>query len=310
MQKEKISSPTYIGGQAVIEGVMMRGKKMYALAVRKPNKEIAVVTKDLKPLQDKYKFLKLPIFRGMVAFVDSLVMGMSIMTQSVEIASTEEEAYEPTTKFEKFLDKTFGEKLNDYVMYFSIFIAFLISMGLFMFLPVWISQFTNGFIGDKKWLLGVVEGLVKITIFICYILLISSQKDVRRVFAYHGAEHKTINCLESGDELIVSNVRKHTRVHKRCGTSFLLIVMLMSMIVFFFVRTDIVWLRFVIKILTIPFIAGLSYEVIRWAGRSESFIVKIVSFPGLCMQMLTTAEPEDDQIEVAIAATKEVLRNE
>lgn len=304
--------PKTIGGQAVIEGVMMRGKKMYAMAVRNPNKEIEIVKKDFTPVSDKYKWLRLPILRGVVSFVDSLVMGMKIITLSAEIAMGDEENGEPyePSKFEKFLTRTFGEKLNDILLYTSVCIALVFSVLLFILTPTWLASFIRPLLGGNTWALGVVEGLLRIFILVAYVYLISRSKDIQRVYEYHGAEHKTINCLEHGDELTVANVAKHTRLHKRCGTSFLLIVMIISMVVFFFIRTDVVWMRFGFRLLLVPVIAGLSYELIRWAGRSDSALVNIVSYPGMCLQKITTSEPADDQIEVAIAAMKEVLAHE
>ena len=313
MSKNKLNStnaqPTFIGGQAVIEGVMMRGKKIYALAVRTPSKEIAIEKEELHPLSEKYKVLKLPIVRGVIAFVESLVMGMKITTRSVELAGLDEIEEEPS-RFEIWLQDKFGDKLNDVLIGLSVTFALALSVGLFMLLPVWLSSFIRPLIDENTWALGIIEGFVRIGIFAFYIFLISKLKDMQRVFAYHGAEHKTINCFESGDELTVENVQKHTRLHKRCGTSFLLIVMIVSMITFMFVRTDVVWMRFAMRIVLVPFIAGVSYEVIRWAGRSSSPLVGIISAPGMLMQKLTTQEPEDDQIEVAIAAMNGVLESE
>ena len=266
--------PTNIGGQAVIEGVMMRGKKIYAMAVRNPEGEIVVEKKPVGGLGKKGLF-RYPIFRGMAAFVDSLVT---------------------------------GTKINDILIYFSVFISLLLGMGLFFVLPVAIGNLFKTLV--PTWALGIIEGLIRIAIFLGYLWLISRMKEIKRVFQYHGAEHKTIACFESGKELTVENVRPCTRLHKRCGTSFLLFVMLISMIVFFFVRTDVFWLRLITRICLVPFIAGISYEVIRWAGNSESSFVKIVSAPGLCLQKLTTAEPDASQIECAIAAMKGVLEDE
>ncbi|MPN22955.1 hypothetical protein SDC9_170340 [bioreactor metagenome] len=181
-------------------------------------------------------------------------------------------------------------------------------MALFVLLPVWIGSFFNSFV--PTWALGVIEGLVRIAIFLLYIVLISQMNDIKRVFQYHGAEHKTINCYEDEKELNVENVMEHTRFHKRCGTSFLILVMLVSMVVFFFVRTDTIWLRFLSRLLLIPFVAGISYEIIRWAGRSDSKLVAIVSYPGICLQKITTKEPDAPQIETAIAALKGVLEDE
>ena len=295
-----------IGGQAVIEGVMMRGKKIYAMAVRNPEGEIVVEKKPVGGLGKKGLF-RYPIFRGMAAFVDSLVTGTKILMRSAEIAGEgwEEEELSP---FEQWLKEKLGDKINDILIYFSVFISLLLGMGLFFVLPVAIGNLFKTLV--PTWALGIIEGLIRIAIFLGYLWLISRMKEIKRVFQYHGAEHKTIACFESGKELTVENVRPCTRLHKRCGTSFLLFVMLISMIVFFFVRTDVFWLRLITRICLVPFIAGISYEVIRWAGNSESSFVKIVSAPGLCLQKLTTAEPDASQIECAIAAMKGVLEEE
>jgi len=302
---------TTIGGQAVIEGVMMRGKRLYAMAVRRPDKEIEMVTGEIKPIEEKFPPFGWPVLRGVVKFVDSLVMGMKLITKSAEIAGFEDTDAEPDSKFEKWLMDKFGDKLiMDILLGTSIVLAIGISILLFFFLPVWITSFANRFIGEETWLLGVIEGCVKISIFILYVLLISRSKDIQRVFQYHGAEHKTISCFEHHEPLTVENVRKYPCLHRRCGTSFLIIVMIISMIVFAFVSTDVVWMRFGFRLLLIPFIAGISYEVIRWAGKSESPIVGIISWPGMAMQRLTTTEPDDNQIEVAIASMTEVLKHE
>lgn len=297
---------TNIGGQAVIEGVMMRGKKIYAMAVRNPEGEIVIEKKDWGGLGKKGIF-KYPIFRGMAAFVDSLVSGTKILMRSAEIAGEgwEEEELSP---FEQWLTDKLGDKINDILIYFSVFLSLVLGMGLFFVLPVFFGNFFKNYV--PTWALGVIEGLVRIAIFLAYLWLISRMKEIHRVFQYHGAEHKTIACFESGKELTVENVRPCTRLHKRCGTSFLLFVMLISMVVFFFVRTDVFILRLVTRICLVPFIAGISYEVIRWAGKSESGLVKLVSAPGLCLQKLTTAEPDEGQIECAIAAMKGVLEDE
>lgn len=302
-----------IGGQAVIEGVMMRGKRMYALAVRNTNtKKIEVFEQILTPASDRFKFLAWPIIRGVVSFVDSLIMGMKVITKSAEMSGLEdfEEEEENKGKFDKWLEDKFGEKLADYLIYFSVFIAIILSVALFMVLPVWLSSLLNKALKVDSWALGIVEGLVRICIFLGYIFLTAQLKDVKRVFMYHGAEHKTINCFESDEELTVENVRKHTRLHKRCGTSFLIIVMIVSMVVFLFLRTDVVYLRIISRILLVPVIAGLSYEIIKWAGRNDNLLVKIVSAPGLALQLITTKEPDDDMIEVAIESLKAVLAKE
>lgn len=301
--------PTNIGGQAVIEGVMMRGKRIYAMAVRKPDNELEMVVESITPAADKFPPLGWPIVRGVVSFVNSLVLGMKLITKSAEIAGVDE-TEEPETKFEKFLVDKLGDKLMDVMLGFSVILALCLSVLLFMWLPVWISSFFNRFIGENTWALSMIEGVVKISIFVLYILLISRMKDIQRVFAYHGAEHKTINCFEHNEELTIDNVRRHSRLHRRCGTSFLIIVMLISILVFMFVHTNAVWTRFMFKLLLVPVIAGISYEVIKWAGRSESALVRVVSSPGMLMQKFTTREPDDSQIEAAIAAMAEVLAHE
>lgn len=304
--KEKRVRPTSIGGQAIIEGVMMRGKRIYAMAVRNPAGGITVEKNEWGGIANKGIF-KYPIFRGIGAFVDSLITGTKILMHSAEIAG-EDWAEEELSPFEKYLQNKFGDKINDILIYFSVTVSLILGMGLFFVLPVWLGNFFKTIV--PVWGLGVIEGLLRIGIFLLYLFLISRMKEIKRVFQYHGAEHKTINCFESGKDLTVENVMPCTRLHKRCGTSFLLFVMIISMIVFFFVRTDSIALRLVSRIFLVPFIAGISYEVIRWAGRSESKLVGAISYPGLCLQKITTAEPDASQIETAIAAMKGVLEDE
>ncbi|MCQ4937496.1 MULTISPECIES: DUF1385 domain-containing protein [Anaerotignum] len=303
---EKRVRPTSIGGQAIIEGVMMRGKRIYAMAVRNPAGGITIEKNEWGGIANKGIF-KYPIFRGIGAFVDSLITGTKILMHSAEIAG-EDWAEEELSPFERYLQNKFGDKINDILIYFSVTVSLILGMGLFFVLPVWLGSFFKTIV--PVWGLGVIEGLLRIGIFLLYLFLISRMKEIKRVFQYHGAEHKTINCFESGKELTVENVMPCTRLHKRCGTSFLLFVMIISMIVFFFVRTDSVALRLVSRIFLVPFIAGISYEVIRWAGRSESKLVEAISYPGLCLQKITTAEPDASQIETAIAAMKGVLEDE
>jgi len=302
---------THIGGQAAIEGVMMRGKKMYALSVRGPGGEIETVKRDLK--KSKYSWLfKLPILRGIAAFGSSVVVGTKIIYDSADMAGYSDLTEENPSKFDKFLEKTFGDKLYSYVMGFAVFVAVAFSVLLFFVLPSFISSVAIApFIGEgNTWALGIFEGLLRFAIFLFYLMLVARSKDVKRIFGYHGAEHKTINCFEHGEELNVENVKRHTRLHKRCGTSFLLIVMVISMIVFFFVRVQDPWLRILSRVLLIPFIAGLSYEFIKLAGRSDSVVMKVLSYPGLMLQKITTIEPDDGQIEVAIEAMRNVLGEE
>ena len=298
---------TNIGGQAVIEGVMMRGKKIYALAVRNPEGGITVEKQEWGGI-GKGKAFRLPILRGVAAFLDSLVTGTKILMRSAEIAGEEDVSEAELTGFEKFINDKLGEKANDVFIYISVTLSLILGMLLFFLLPVWLGNFFKDMV--PVWALGIVEGVLRIAIFLLYLFGISRMKEIHRVFQYHGAEHKTINCFESEKELTVENVMPCTRLHKRCGTSFLLFVMLISIVVFFFVRTDSFLLRLVTRVLLVPVIAGLSYEVIRWAGKSESKLVAAISYPGLCLQKLTTAEPDAAQIETAIAAMKGVLEDE
>lgn len=299
---------TNIGGQAIIEGVMMRGKKIYAMAVRNPEGGITLEKQDCGGLGAKHKLFKLPIFRGMAAFVDSLVIGTKILMRSAELAGQAILEEEEPSKFEQFLEKKLGGKLNEVMIYISVTISMIFGVFLFFMLPVWLGNFFKQIV--PPWGLGVVEGLIRIAIFLIYIFAISRMKEIQRVFQYHGAEHKTINCFEKELPLTPENAMQCTRLHKRCGTSFLLIVMLISMFVFFFVHTDEIWLRLISRVVLVPFIAGLSYEVIRWAGTHEGKFVDMISYPGLCLQKITTSEPDESQLETAIAAMKGVLEDE
>ncbi len=301
-----------IGGQAVIEGVMMRGKSLYALAVRKPDKTIAVEKTNVKTADQRPAFYKWPLVRGVVSFVDSLVMGMKVTKRSAEMAGLDDIEYDEESKFEKWLETKFGDKLADYMIYFSVFVSIILCIGIFMVLPTAISKGLSGLmgIGEHTEFLGVLEGIVRILIFICYLFLISMMKDVKRVLQYHGAEHKTINTFEKGMPLTVENVRKSTRLHKRCGTSFLAIVMIVSMILFFFVRTDTIWLRILSRVVLVPLVAGISFEFIRYAGSHDNLLVNIISAPGILMQYITTKNPDDEMLEVAIASLNAVLEVE
>ncbi|WP_058486229.1 DUF1385 domain-containing protein [Defluviitalea phaphyphila] len=296
-----------VGGQAVIEGVMMRGTKSYSVAVRKLNKEIVVDKKPVTGIISKYSIFKLPILRGIATFIDSMIIGIKTLTYSAEFFEVEDEK---PSKFENYLKKKFGDKLDDYVVGFSIFIAILLGIALFMVSPFLISRlFRNIF--KSIWIQNTLEGFFRIAIFLTYIYFISKMKDIQRVFEYHGAEHKTINCLEHEEELTIENVRKHSRLHKSCGTSFLLIVILISVFVFIIFNVENVWMRFFSRIIFVPLIAGISYEVIRWARKSNSKLANIISIPGMWLQrVFTTREPDDEQIEVAIVALERVLEDE
>ena len=298
---------TSIGGQAVLEGVMMRGPKQIATAVRKSNGEIVM---DIRPVSEtvtKHKLNKIPVLRGVVNFFGSMVTGTKCLMFSADQYDLEDDSYEPS-KFEKWLDDKLGDKIKDITIYFSVVIALIFSIGLFMMLPHFISSFA-GRLTENTVILNTVEGAVKMIIFMIYILLISRMKDIQRVFEYHGAEHKSIACYESGMELTPENAAKCSRLHPRCGTSFLLIVMIISIIFY----ACLPWanthfgLRIVYRLLLLPVVAGVSYEILKFAGKSNNKIVKILTKPGLFLQKLTTREPDESQIEVAIASLKAVI---
>lgn len=290
-----------VGGQAVIEGVMMRYGNEYAIAVRKPNHEIEVKKDEYRGMVSKLGLRNVPIIRGVFAFIDSFVLGMSTLTYSAsfyEEESTSGGAAEKTPK-------KYSELLNKAIMALTVVIAVVFAVGLFMVLPFFVSNIFKSFISSRI-LLAILEGVVRIGLFLTYIVLISRMEDIKRVFMYHGAEHKTINCIEHGEELNVENAKKYSRLHKRCGTSFLLIVMVISSIFIFFITVDNVFLKVLIRILLLPVIAGISYEVIQWAGRGDSALVNIISKPGMWLQKLTTREPEDDMLEIAIMSLEAI----
>ena len=293
-----------IGGQAVIEGIMMKNQDNYATAVRRPDGSIEVKKDTYVSMTEKVKFFALPFVRGVFSFADSMILGMRSLTWSASFFEDDED--EEPGKLEKFLTDRFGEKLEAALMTAVMVFSILMAIVIFMVLPLVIANFFRQFIASET-VMAVLEGLIRIMIFIGYIKLISGMEDIRMTFMYHGSEHKCINCLENGLVLNVENVRNSSKEHKRCGTSFLLFVMVISILFFMVVRVDTVWLRIVSRIVLIPVIAGVSYEVLRLAGRSNSKIMNIVSRPGMWMQGLTTKEPDDSMIEVAIAAVEEVF---
>lgn len=293
-----------IGGQAVIEGIMMKNKDNYATAVRKPDGEIEIQQDTYVSMTEKVKFCALPFVRGVFSFADSMVLGMKTLSFSAGFFEDDEDS-EPG-RFELWLEKTFGEKLEKVLMSFVMVFSVAMAIAIFMVLPLLIAGFFKQFIRSDT-VMAVLEGFIRIGIFIAYIKLISRMEDIRRTFMYHGAEHKCINCIEHGLPLTVENVRNSSKQHKRCGTSFLIIVMIISILFFMVIRVDTVWLRIISRIVLIPVIAGVSYEFLRLAGRSDSAIVNFLSKPGMWMQNLTTKEPDDSMIEVAIAAVNTVF---
>lgn len=293
-----------IGGQAVIEGVMMKNMDRYAVSVRKPDGKIETKVEECVSFAEKHPLFKLPILRGMVNFLESMVIGMQTLNYSASFYEDEEEQTEGKT--EQFLEKLLGEKAEKVIMGIVLVFSLAISIGLFMILPYIASEAAGKLIHNEYGIL-LMEGVLRIAIFLGYIVLISQMEDIKRVFMYHGAEHKTINCLEAGVELTPENVDNYSRLHKRCGTSFIFIVMIISMVFFFFIRVDTIWLRIVLRLLFLPLVAGVSYEFIRLAGSSDHPLVQIFSKPGLALQKLTTKEPDHSMIEVAIASVEGVF---
>lgn len=293
-----------IGGQAVIEGVMMKNMDRYAVSVRKPNGKIETKVEECVSFAEKHPLFQLPVFRGMANFLESMVIGMKTLNYSASFYEDEEEQTESRT--EQLLEKILGEKAEKIIMGIVLVFSLAISIGLFMILPYIASEALGNLIRNEYVIL-FMEGIIRIAIFLGYIVLISRMEDIKRVFMYHGAEHKTINCLEAGVPLTPENVDNFSRLHKRCGTSFIFIVMIISMVFFFFIRVDTIWLRIVLRLLFLPLVAGVSYEFIRLAGSSDHPLVQIFSKPGLALQRLTTKEPDHSMIEVAIASVEGVF---
>nr|WP_035317477.1 DUF1385 domain-containing protein [Clostridium sp. 12(A)] len=294
-----------IGGQAVIEGVMMKNGDEYATAVRKPDGAIEVKKDSYVSMGEKVKFFSIPFIRGVFSFADSMILGMRALTFSASFFEDDEENMEPS-KFEKFLEKIFGEKMEKALMSMVMVFSVVMAICIFMVLPMFLASIFQRFISSHT-VMAILEGVIRIGIFIAYIKLVSRMEDIKRTFMYHGAEHKCINCLEHGLELTVENVRNSSKEHKRCGTSFLLIVMIISILFFMVVQVDTVPLRVLSRVVLIPVIAGVSYELLRLAGRSDSALVNLLSRPGMWMQELTTKEPDDSMIEVGISSVEAVL---
>ena len=321
-----------IGGQAVLEGVMMMGPESYALSVRKPNGEIDVSVTPFQTMTAKHKGLDIPIVRGVLNFIESLYVGIStLMKSSVISEEAEEEAVKAEAKADSKAEaksdlksevktvakktkanksavneKSKEENLTKGDLILTLILSLAIAVGVFVLLPAFVANFLYK-VTDSNLLVNLAEGILRMLIFLAYIYAISHMKDIKRTFMYHGAEHKTINCMEAGKELTIENVRGTSRFNKRCGTSFIFVVMIISIIVFMFVNTDLMWLRLLSRLLLIPVIAGVSYEFIRYAGRHENACANALSSPGLWLQRLTTQEPDDDMIEVAIKSVEGVI---
>lgn len=283
-----------IGGQAVMEGVMMKNQDTYAVAVRKADKEIVVEKKEYKGICPNKTIKNIPFVRGVINFIDSLVLGMSTLTFSASFFEEEEEK------------KPKSEKKEKAEMGITVAVSVVLAVVIFMMLPFYVSLFFQQFI-ESKTIIILIESVLRIAVFIGYILLISRMEEIHRVFMYHGAEHKCINCIEHGMELNVENVKKSSKEHKRCGTSFLFFILIITIILTLFIRVDSRILRMVLRIAIIPVVAGVSYEILRLAGRSENMIINLLSKPGLWLQRLTTAEPDEEMIEVGIASVEAVF---
>jgi len=276
---------------------MMKNKSKYAVAVRKPDGDIDVQVEEYKGICGEKTFAKLPLIRGVFAFIDSLILGMRVKIHS---ASFYEEDEQEMTK------KASESKSDDIMMGITVVFAVVLAVALFMLLPFWLSNLLGKYIRNAS-LIAILEGFFRIVIFVGYIVAISLMKDIRRLYMYHGAEHKCINCIERGRPLTIKNVMRSSRQHKRCGTSFLLFVVLVSVIVFFFIRVDNMALKLVLRVLLVPVIAGISYEIIRLAGRSDNMVVRMISAPGMWMQRLTTKEPDEEMVKVAISSVEAVF---
>lgn len=289
-----------IGGQAVLEGVMMKAPDAMAIAVRRLDGTISLVDAPVRSMKDKHSILRIPVLRGIITFGETLVLGVrSLMTSAELFGGDAAEAYTPS-KLETFIAKRTGRKAEDVMIYFAVFLAVVFALVLFVGMPTLAVSFLRGRVGHL--LLNLMEGGIRLTVFLIYVVLISRMKDIARVFQYHGAEHKTIHCYEHEEPLTVDNARRHSTLHPRCGTSFLLIVMVISIFIFSLLGMQNFWLKIAGRILLLPLIAGISYEIIRFAGRSTSPLMAWLMTPGLMLQKLTTREPDDDQLEVAIEA--------
>ncbi len=288
-----------VGGQAVIEGVMMKNGSLYATAIRKPDKDILIDKRKYVSLTERHKLLGLPFVRGAVAFLESMIIGMKILTFSAEFFEVDEE--EQPSKLDLWLEKKFGDKVENAVIAISVVLAMLFALGLFLFLPATLSQLMRDVLPSGRWM-NLADGIIRIAILLIYLVAISRLKDIQRVFQYHGAEHKTIHCYECDEPLTVENVRRMSRLHKRCGTNFIFIVVAISVIVLTVINVQTYLLRLAVRLLCLPIIAGISYEVLKLFGRKDSGLVDILTYPGLMLQKITTSEPDDAQIEIAIAA--------
>ena len=299
---------TMIGGQALIQGIMMRGPEKTSIVVRTPE-ELKIDVKEKPLLRDRYKILGIPVIRGAVGLFESMATGISALTWSAEFYAEEDPAVEPS-KFDKWIENKFGmEKAMKIAMGIAVVVGVALPVGLFILLPTLLAGFMDSAVTSRV-LRNLVEGGLRMVIFLLFMFAVSRTKDIQRVFAYHGAEHKTIHCYENGDELTVENVKKYPKEHPRCGTSFLLIVMVISILVFSFVTWTNPWMRMALRLLCLPLVIGLSYEANRFIGKYDNFLTMALRAPGVWLQKLTTNEPDDSMIEVGIEALKLVIPGE
>ena len=301
MEKPKECFKTSVGGQALMEGIMMRGPKKICVAVRKPDGEIDLTLEDVK----HHKWQKIPFVRGAFSMIENLVLGYRYLMHSAEVSMPEEEQEEPG-KLDKWLQEHTGPKFQNFLMGLAAVMGGMLAIVLFMVLPTAIVGGVNHFV-NLGWGKVLLEGVLKIAMFVIYLFLCTRMKDIHRLFEYHGAEHKTIACYEAGEELTVENIRRHCRFHPRCGTSFMILVLIVSILLFSVLPWSSTGLRVFLKLLLLPVVMGISYELIKLAGRYDNLATRIISAPGLWLQRLTTFEPDDSMIEVAIAAVKPVL---
>lgn len=293
---------TTVGGQAVIEGVMMRGTKGLATAVRLPNGSIEVKKESSESLTKKNRFLGLPIIRGFISLIESLIIGIKSLEYSASFFEDDEEGSE--SKFDKWFEKVFKEKGNSVLMGISLVLSIVFSILLFFILPTALTSLVKKTISSNVLVLNIIEGIIRVIIFIGYIFIVGKLEDIKRVYQYHGAEHKTIFCYESGIDLTPENAKKFGRLHPRCGTNFLFLVMVISIIIFSFTGWQSIGQRVISRVLLLPVVSGVTYEVIKWLGKSNSKISKIIAWPGLLLQKITTQEPDESMLEVAITSLK------
>lgn len=301
MARKKGNRYSGIGGQAVLEGIMMKNNEKYAVAVRKPNGEIGVELENYQGVMHGSKIKEIPFIRGVFNFIDSMILGMRVLNYSASFYEEEE-----SVKSGEAVEQSGGGNGAKFLNALVTAIAIAMAVGIFVVLPYFLASLLKGYLRNES-LMAVVEGAIRILIFILYVLGISAMKDIRRLYSYHGAEHKCINCIEKGRPLTVHNVMRSSRLHRRCGTSFLFFVFFVSIVFFFFIRVDNVAQKVLLRILLMPVVAGISYELIRLAGRSNNILVLILSAPGMLIQRMTTKEPDEDMAEVAIAAVEAVF---